>query len=206
MYELGFLKFLKKDKNTGLSKEFDDLDAPPAPPDASFDDGGLGKMPDLPPLPSLDEEDDFGQDALDDDSWDRPVSDIDISMGQNQEASAKRPQPKVPEIPPDLVSNVPISKPSGFGGEMQKKAPVAQHKKHPSSHHGNHPLFMKVSTFKGTIRDIQSLKGSLKQANFSMQTVTSLDDSLGKRMYKWRAQMLDLQKKLMFVEQTIFKR
>ena len=205
---MGFLKFLKREKK---EEKLDDLDLPPAPP----------------PLEGFEEDKDF---QLDFDK--EPLQDDDFSKTEfgNDDTSLGL---EGPEIPSDIDIEKPIEipeipVPEAVHEELKEdmehyeeaqqqemlleQAPVIQ----PERHRGlfrhekrqipiGKSVYVEVESFKSTLSHISSVRSSLRRSEEELSKLESIKSAKDKSFDKLRYSLDDLQKKLIFVDKTLFK-
>ena len=64
---------------------------------------------------------------------------------------------------------------------------------------------MRVDKFRNVLRNISEIRGSLKVSNEVLSKLNEIDANAEKDFEKWKNVMTDLQKKLVFVDKTLFK-
>ncbi len=67
------------------------------------------------------------------------------------------------------------------------------------------PIFVRVERFKGIIGSASLIKNSLKTAEQTASKLSEIDESRERAFEKWQGIMLDLQKKFLFIDKTLFK-
>ena len=68
------------------------------------------------------------------------------------------------------------------------------------------PIFIRVDRFRNILTGISTIKSKLKMANESLIKLNEIDENRDKEFEKWRNVIVDLQKKLIFIDKTLFKR
>jgi len=71
--------------------------------------------------------------------------------------------------------------------------------------HSKGPIFVRVERFKGIIGSTSLIKNSLKTAEQTSAKLAEIDESRERAFEKWQGIMLDLQKKFLFIDKTLFK-
>lgn len=222
---MGFFKFLKREKKRD---EFSELDLPPAPPPlegfegapadfgadfAGFDD----KLPELPDIPDLGEED---------------FSDKESAQAIDKEANIPD-FPIYPDLGERSASIQPVSAPSGVPQPpttplpAPESEPAAQTIQSPPTPEDIFPriekrlfsherrvlremprgktIYVKVDRFKATLGDINKVRSNLRKSEEALSKLENIKHLKDKSFDKVRASLDDLQKKLIFVDKTLFK-
>ena len=182
---MSFLKFLKKKEKGKFPEE--ELDVPPAPPSIEHEDLGLEslgeempKPPELPELPPIEEE-------------------PELEMPKIPKAFPNVPKdiPKKPEIPrfrPERF--VPV--------ENIVKKPVARPRSYGGIHKITKPIFIKLNSYMNVLDEIEAIKGRLNNFEEVSLRLDGLKDAKDKKFTKWNDIFKDMQKKLIFVDKTLF--
>lgn len=223
---MGFLKFLKREKREGL----DELDLPPAPPplegfeeniplpEFPYIDPDIGTekisgmeempkfdfpkrkqrapelsqkdiMPDLPPFPEIEEE------TL------NPLTSIRVPPG-------------IPE--PATSIQQPISEPGQFSNEGYKFVPSGIYpkiEKRPSIQEKiilremprGKAIYVRVDKFKATLGSINLVRSDLRKSEEALMKLENLKSAKDRSFDKFKSLLDDLQKKLIFIDKTLFK-
>jgi len=193
---VGFLKFLKRNRASNINTGQDDMDMPPLPPDADFD-SDLGRLPSVP----SDNQQFFDMDPGQDMPEFREPMPFPERMGMIKNSFPEMPKPEVrikkPAPIPQALLNVPMDPPEQMERQFSQKLPHVEEER---------PQFVRIDKFKNYIEDIGAMRASVKNANISLDAMTSLENRKSVSFEKYKASMIDLQKKLAFAEKTIFKR
>lgn len=184
---MGFLKFLKKREKVNLPEE--ELDVPPAPPSIEGEDFGLEplgeelpeppELPELPELPAIEEE-----------------PELEIPELPKMPSYAPEEIPKKPEIPrfkPEIF--VPV--------EDIVKKPIFKPKVH-EAHKAVKPIFIKLDDYRGVLDEIEAIKSHLNNFEEASMRLEGAKDNRDKRFARWNDVFKDIQKKLVFVDKTLF--
>ena len=67
------------------------------------------------------------------------------------------------------------------------------------------PIFVRVERFRGIIGSASLIKNNLKMAEQTASKLSEIDESRERAFEKWQSIMLDLQKKFLFIDKTLFK-
>lgn len=230
MLYLGFLKFLRRDGDKEMDFGLDeDLDIPPPPPDLSKEDfGRAGKefpeFPELPEIPEAEESmspsDEFPI------KWpskyipeEKPFPNLKIP--REEEFPNARPMPKPsfqaprPLFParerlfPRPVENgiVPkpqIEAPSPYQ-DIEKEASkeeigILRHKK------AKGPIYVRIERFRNILANANTIKNNLRIASQSIERLSEIDENRERVFVKWHDTMMDMQKKFIFVDKSVFKK
>lgn len=215
---MGFLKFLKRSKGKEPDLGMENLDMPPTPP--GFEEKDLvgkeiAELPELPEIPKLEE----------------PLSEVKSVPEFKFPSIQKFPEPKeelkVPELPPsksifsmekliDREPRVDIPKPGPIEEvtrppettpyESFERSAVREERAVLGHKEAEGPIFIRVDRFRDILTNTNILKNELKTASHSIVKLNEIDVDRDKVLGKWRNSMIDLQKKLIFIDKTLFKR
>ena len=83
---------------------------------------------------------------------------------------------------------------------VREQKGVLQHKE------AKGPIFVRVERFRDILTGTNTIKNNLKIASQSIAKLNELDANRDKVLEKWHNVMMDLQKKLIFIDKTLFKR
>jgi hypothetical protein len=250
---LGFLKFLKRDKDKELDVGIDDnLDVPPPPPDfvqKNFNDldKGLPEFPELPKtpeseglpeLPKLEDEMpienfdvqkmprektlpplNFPEDVNDDYPDEKPLPKLEIP---HEDMPRPHPMPR-PEMKPQRPL-FPVRSHSFPKLTEQSKLPGSKHKLRPSPYQAlekrasreeigilrhkkaKGPTYVRIEKFRDIITSTGTMKNNLRIASQSIERLNEIDDNRDKVFDKWHNVMMDMQKKFIFMDKSVFKK
>ena len=67
-------------------------------------------------------------------------------------------------------------------------------------------MYVRVDKFREILAGTRTIKNNLKIANQSIQKLNDIDANSDRVFEKWRNSMVDLQKKLIFIDKILFKR
>ena len=219
---MGFLKFLKREKK----EELDDLDLPPAPPPLEgfdenislpeFPDIGTEKisgmeempkfdiseieqkfpglsnkniMPDLPPFPEIEEE---------------PLNPLtSISAHPSIPEPATSIQQQISE--PEQVSHEEYKfVPSGIYPKIEKRHSL-QEKIILRERPRGKAIYVRVDKFKATLGSINLVRSDLRKSEEALMKLENLKSAKDRSFDKVKSLLDDLQKKLIFIDKTLFK-
>ena len=202
---MGFLKFLKKkEKDVSLDES---LDIPPPPPaikpilpKPGMEGGELPK--DLPSFK-------FGEETPPTESKlpelpKEEMHDLDIpsfpSLEEEHEFTPKPPMKEhEPDFPlPDKESMEPEEEPEHeYTGSVAERRHLGRMPKGP--HH------IRLDKFKETLKNINKIRSDLKKSDDILHNLVKSIGEEGSGFEKWKNSMGDIQKKLIFVDKTLFK-
>ena len=207
---MGFLKFLKKKGKEDVTLD-DNLDIPPPPPSIKpvLPKSGMGSsnLPkDFPPfkfkeehpippesrLPELPKED---------------FHDSDIpSFPSLEEEHEFTPKPPMKEqVDFHLPEKEPM-KPAAIHEEEPKHEHIESVvKRKPLSRTLKGPGHIRLDRFKETLRNINNIRNDLKKSDEILHNLIKSTGEEGSGFEKWKNSMEDIQKKLIFVDKTLFK-
>lgn len=227
---MGFLKFLKRDKRKDFAME--ELDAPPLPPDmkgADFE--GMPDIPDIEGMPDLDDQmpkdwpkDEF-ENPMGKEKFEipRPMPDIpmesklpeppkfgslrpikDIPKESEPFAAPKFEFKPRPQEMPDYEEPIEPRPVRDYAQKAEKEA-VREEKDLISHKDAAGKTYIRMDRFRSILMDINEIKGDIKNAASSIEKMQGIDRNKEAEFEKWKANMNDLQKKIIFVDKTLFK-
>ena len=110
---------------------------------------------------------------------------------QKETPNVRLPPKPMPKIKPyEMVEEAAVREQKG----------VLQHKEEKG------PIFVRAERFRDILTGTNTIKNNLKIASQSIAKLNEIDASRDKVLEKWRNVMMDLQKKLIFIDKTLFKR
>ena len=228
---MGFLKFLKREKKR---EDFEDLDLPPAPPPLEGTQTEFGttfsgfdeKMQEFPEFPDLKEEKlseeppnfDFPEleekmpELEQDDSMPELPSFPEIEEGPMQPIAPIR----VPEQMPSMPEQMPEAEEKEIAQEETKIEPSETYPRtgrrlfeHEKRLFRERPkaktIYIKVENFKAMLGSINMVRGDLRSSEEALMKLENIKSSKDKSFDKIKSSLDDLQKKLIFVDKTLFK-
>ena len=226
---MGFFKFLKRDNKQGIEAE---LDLPPAPPPLEgFEDDKGADLPEFPHISAPNEDDfkfdfpeynkvpDMGKDEgmpefPDLDDLDKePVSAPNMDMPQAPKmVPAFSQAPQIQEPVPDFnqVPQIPSSQASVTDNSQQnnQSAQPAHQIKHRGTGRiirSGEAIYVRVDKFKVALDNISVIRSDLRKSEVDLMKLESLKHEKDKSFEKFKSSLDDLQKKLIFVDKTLFK-
>ena len=225
---MGFLKFLKRGKRESL----DELDLPPAPPPL---EGFEENLPELPELPDFEEKISAPEHGMEEEmKFDFPEAQ-DLGKedfpGMNfpeeriadssetpkfpdfQEIEEKPPisyiRAPMPQAPQPVIPAVsepqqePEEEKPGFAPEFPRMGRrLFAHEKRreiPKT------IYVRVDNFKATLGSINIVRSDLRKSEEALMKLENIKNSKDKSFDKIRTSLDDLQKKLIFIDKTLFK-
>jgi len=257
--DLGFLKFLKRDKSKELDlgpEGMEDLDMPPMPPDFKEKEFGGDKefegLPELPegeedlsgieeePLPELEFPETPGQELKFPEAANItkfPESAVYQSFPRYLEPTVPKPEegvntsiqppgpifgmrPRRPlfgwpkpeeqkhgvEAPTAAAAEVPEPRPGIRPYERFERAAVEEERAILKHKKAEGPIYIRADKFGEIITGTSAIKNSLKLASQAVVKLNEIDATRDRILEKWKDAMIDLQKKLIFMDKTLFKR
>ncbi|MFH0868208.1 MAG: hypothetical protein V1831_02760 [Candidatus Woesearchaeota archaeon] len=228
---MGFLKFLKRDKGKEPDLEEGDLDMPPMPPD--FQDKNLGDFPELPELPEIDEPFSEGEEYLPELEFpEKPIPESNIqkaiSKPEFRRLQESTNAPETPPFPKPMFGTGPrplfgmrqpnepkfemqepqpiIPKPGINPYERLERAAVREERGVLKHKDAKGPIFIRVDKFREIINGAGAIRNNLKLAGQSVARLEEIDANRDNVFDKWHIVIMDLQKKLIFIDKTLFKR
>ena len=218
---MGFLKFLKREKKDTL----DELDLPPAPPPL---EGFEDNMPELPDFP------DFGEEKISapkEDMADFNFPEEEQSIPESKENTMEFPsfpeieEKPMPAIPPiRITTQIPesISMPQlelePEQEEIAEEQPMpsdtypkmagrlfSQEKRILRERPSAKTIYVSVDNFKATLGSINMVRSNLRKSEEALVKLESIKNATDKSFDKMKSLLDDLQRKLIFVDKTLFK-
>lgn len=208
---MGFLKFLKREKKG----DFDELDLPPAPPSLEDQDfaHGLDEGMELPEIPEFPEE---------------KISAPEPKFGfENEMPSGLPPEPEMEDLKPigGAAPIPPISMPSAPEPVQPNEVPAreeprftpldaypkmekglfAQERKLLHQRPDAKTVYVKIGKFKAALGSINVVRSDLRKSEEALMKLESIKNSKDRAFDKARNSLDDLQKKLIFIDKTLFK-
>ena len=194
---MGFLKFLKKGKKEdGL----DELDLPPAPPPLEDFQDDIN-MPEIPELGGKDNQEypafDFDENGFKGLGGEEGIEDFSSPIRENT-------------VPAPLISMPPIQMPPQRMQEIEKQGTpmenqLFQYEKNAVRVPMTTSLYIKVDRFKAALGSINAVRNDLKKSEEALMKFESIKDMDEKSINRLKSSLDDLQKKLVFVDKTVFK-
>ena len=232
---MGFLKFLKRDKKQEQNLDFNNLDVPPMPPNASKTSNVKVKgeeFPDLPELPELDklpeldeptpgyQEKSFPELEMPSMPPLEPPSQVKRLKDVETQKPIEMPKPlfdmKKPErfMPPkkeEMPKHSPILKqdidePMPEFGKKFERAVIREEKNVLIHKDAKGPIYVRVDRFREILKSISTIKNDLKEGDAALVRMNEIDVNSDKRFEKWKNAMGDMQKKFIFIDNAIFKK
>ncbi len=216
---MGFLKFLKREKK----QDFDELDMPPEPPPI---DGFEGQQPgsdkdfgdfdkDLNfDFPELDENAEVPEMKF---NLDEPEEKMPVQEGNYPDFPqiGSKPMADIPPITAPLMAEQPELQPFEV---LEEPAAEEQHLSSPKMSGGlfrhrpvmrerpaGKTIYVKVDSFKAMLGTINMARNSLKASEDALAKLENIKMSKDKSFDKVKISLEDLQKKLIFIDKTLFK-
>ena len=218
---MGFFRFLKKDKQQGNEAE---LDLPPAPPPIEgFEDDKDANFPEFPQI-SAPKDEDFKFDFSQDDKMPELGKEVELPDFPDLEDLDKGPSPspqpdsmpnaqQYPRMMP-VFNQAPMPRQEFNGPLIQPTvqtspaAPLQANPKHRGPERivrSGESMYVRVDRFKIVLDHINIIRSDLRKSDADLMKLEGLKHEKDKSFDKFRVSLDDLQKKLIFVDKTLFK-
>lgn len=212
---MGFFKFLKRDKK----RELEELDLPPEPP--SVEELGEG-MPELPEFPDFQEKISAPREMPNE----MPGFDFTGQKGPSQEEFPSFPEleKEIPQMPEDIrlpaqditmPESVPAAKenaqetklavPADAYPKIERRRLFTHERKALRERPSGKTMYIRVDRFKATLGSINAVKSDLRKSEETATKLESINSAKGRSSDRAKAQLEDLQRKLIFIDKTLFK-
>ena len=217
---VGFLKFLKRDKEQDL----DSLDLPPQPPKLDGFDDNLPDVPDFPEMgahPDKDFKFDFPEDKEMDFEKEFGIdSQRDNKMPEFPDFPAEEKTPVMPAQMPALAPAKSIMPPqeddsgeeeepqqaqSSYEPDYEMPRRLFHHEKRALSRPIRKEVYVRVERFKIGLDGISMIRNSLRKSDEALLKLESIKNAKDRSFDKVKSSLEDLQKKLIFIDKTLFK-
>ena len=215
---MGFLKFLKRDKKA----EVNELDLPPEPPFGDFDD----KMSDFPELPEINAENvnnDFKLDYPQEQKPSTPVKEFAFPKFADRGADL----PMFPEMEQmeEPIATSPLEKPAAQAPNAYQPTPKQNEKPEIQQPEAGYPrpgrlfhhekktlerpsrkeIYVRIDKFKATLDGISAIRNNLRMSEESLMRLENIKNSQDRSFDRVKSCLDDLQKRLIFIDETLFK-
>ncbi len=215
---MGFLKFLKREKR----QDVNELDLPPEPPPLEgfedkhdFDFPEI-KVPDDFDLSKFDVPD---EDEKDDSDYVPKMPEVkykDIrDFPEFPEMMGEPKAPAEPEIlPRPLAASSPAAQPMQVAEQKEMPRSEPQHMQRKRLFHhekdtwekpARREVYVRVDKFKAVLDGISMIRSSVRKSDEALMRLESIKSSKDRSFDKVRMSLEDLQKKLIFIDKTLFK-
>lgn len=202
---MGFLKFLKREKG---KESIDDLDLPPAPPPLEgFDDKDMGmdfpdiKMDDMSKdMPEFDFPDKAPENVHPDDKMDFEFDDDQIKMPDDSSFRQPMRQSVEPAYSEPQTESKPAPRIVQPSADFEPK-----HVKPLHEHARSRTMYVKVDKFRLLLGTINVVRSDLRKSDEALMKMESMKTNVDRSFDKMKSSLHDLQKKLIFVDKTLFK-
>jgi len=179
-------------------KPIPDLEFPPQEPIPGL---GLPKEKsvsefELPTLPSPKIEEGVG--VLEEAPKIPPLSKPLFGMPKPRLFGVQKPKVEMPEVPrikPEIMPYERLER-----AAVREERSVLRHEK------AEGPIYIRAERFRDILTGTMTIKNSLKTASQSIVKLNEIDINRDKVFEKWHNVLMDLQKKLIFIDKTLFKR
>lgn len=211
---MGFFKFLKRDRK----KELDELDLPPEPPSTGDFGGDLSELPEFPDfqekisapkgeMPGFDliEQKELGKDGF----QQLPGFPELEEKSEIMPASAQQPyelpmsMPEAAPAPKEALQE-PKEMPSDAYPKMESG--LFSHEKMASKERpGGKMAYIRIDRFKATLGNINTIRSDLRKSEETITKLEGINSAKDRSSGRVKVQLEDLQKKLIFIDKTLFK-
>lgn len=222
---MGFFKFLKREKKGAV----DELDLPPAPPPL---EGFEDNLPDFPNLPDFDEQKisikpedmpkfEFPEEEenMPDLDKEEPVPDLAPVQDMEEKPIPSIAAPEIPQREP-IMLQLPediLPKPIPVKAEPEEQPPM-EIETHPKAErklfvHEKRlhrmsvakTVYVRVDNFKATLGSVNIIRNDLRKSEEALMKLETIKISKDRSFDKVKSSLEDLQKKLIFIDKTLFK-
>ena len=217
MYAVGFLKFLKRDNKQDLTS----LDLPPEPPKLEGFDDNLPDLPDFPEI-SAHEPDNADNDFMFDfpedkkaDFGEEKMPEMPAFPDMEKIISPVNPTPMPAFAPVPARISPPQSEETSWQEEPQQVQAMPEPDYEPPRrifHHERRALdrsrkevYIRVDKFKMALDGIGMIRNSLRKSDEALLKLESIKNSKDRSFDKVKSSLEDLQKKIIFIDKTLFK-
>ena len=198
---MGFLKFLKRERKGDV-----ELDLPPAPPPLEGFEESLPELPELPDIEKISAPEDFKFDFPED----KEMTDF------GREDMEYTPVPDFPEVPEEAMPSASMQAAAQepeeeFQQQTESLDITPKPEKRLFAHEQERMLptrstiYVRVDKFKATLGSINIVRNDLRKSDGSLTKLETIKSSKDKSFDKVKLSLDDLQKKLIFIDKTLFK-
>lgn len=222
---MGFLKFLKREKKPDANE----LDLPPEPPPLEGFEERHGFE-----LPEIKAPEDFDLDKFSMPEFDKAEDGYEPKMPEMKYEMPKFPEfpdieeeptapaePEMPEepivstepriLPQPLAAPAPVTQP--MPAAEQKEMPVTEHMQRRrlfhhekrAFEHARKEVYVRVDKFKSVLDGISMIRASVRKSDEALMRLENIKNSKDRAFDKVKLSLEDLQKKLIFIDKTLFK-
>lgn len=173
---MGFFRFIRKDKNK--------LGLPPAPPIGELPslESEFPSLPEMPPIPSMGSEEMELPEPPKRGMWMPSLEAAQPRAEEPDQYSGELPAPKLLETPVPTLTKA--------------RADVNA---------ASSPIYMEIDIYRDILDEINSIKDSIRAADNALQRLSEIKDSREKELGRWHARIEDIQKKLSFIDRSLFE-
>jgi len=229
---MGFLRFLKKEKKEHLPS-FDELDLPPVPPPSQnpnefakhYTEVSFPKEDDEQSMPKSPEDmkpetqplrDEFEIPEMPDTMPLPDTTKESVTHHMPDLIPAAKPEPPHTDdssILPDMHANIPSFDLPDHTADNAKQdmhlapsheIPTVSPEK-PHSERRIKKMYFRVDKFSNVLYSLNTLRADLRKTEQVLSEVTSTIENRERDYNKWKLTLLDIKKKLIFVDKTLFK-
>ena len=224
MYAVSFLKFLKRDKKQGLNA----LDMPPQPPKLEGFEDNMPDFPDLPDISAPEHKDfkfdlpddkmpDFGKDFDFDVPREEKMPEIPSfnagmdfpaakpAIGQNQIAPQLQSfSPAADELRPEMSSQETPRMDLTLQPQYERPRRIFHHEKKPERHIPKE-VYVRADKYRTMLDGIATIRNSVRKSDEALLKLENIKNAKDRSFDRIKSSVEDLQKKLIFIDKTLFK-
>ena len=201
---MSFLKFLKREKK---KEGLDELDLPPAPPPLEGFDEDIS-MPKIPDIGGKQDEEmpefSFPEEDFQGIGKEGPMKDF-TEFTATQEKQVSIPTIVSSPIQPQYADEMPEEQTQIEKPLMKREMPLFSNEKRSFRVPIGNSMYVKVDRFKAALASINVLRNDLRKSEEALIKMENIKGMEEKSMGKIKSSLDDLQKKLVFVDKTLFE-
>ncbi len=114
-------------------------------------------------------------------------------------SSEELPEPPRMSLPNRLPNPEPVVE------EPEMPKPKIEKPLSPKKESNFSPIYMEVDKYRDILEEMSSIKDSIKAADNALQKLYELKDNRDKEIGRWHARMEDIQRKLNFLDKSLFE-
>lgn len=208
---MGFLKFLKKERKEDA---FEDLDMPPAPPPLEgFEEGS--ELPDFSEEKNLGQEmpefnypeerfPELGKEEHMPEFPDFPEIEENKSTQFPPVTSSAVPEPSIPHEMPEPEEEETMPSPQDNYPKIAGRL-FAREKRSLRERPNVKMIYVRIENFKATLGSINTVRSDLRKSEEALMKMENIKTAKDRSFDKAKSSLDDLQRKLIFVDKTLFK-